>query len=70
MPDKTTVRRKNEGRQDILARLNTFSSSLPRRPLSSALCTLFSTSGQRLHRGFERQHFFFGLAFANLLDFN
>jgi hypothetical protein len=70
MPDKTTVRRKNEGHQDILARLNTRSSPLPRSPLSSALRTLCSTNGQRLHRGLERQHFFLGLALANLLDFN
>ena len=43
-------------------RLYTLSRSLPRTPASSALRTLCSTTGQRLHRGLLRQHFFFGLA--------
>src|SRR4051794_27894147 len=57
------------GRHEFLVRLNTFSRSLPRTPDSSALRTLCSTTGQRLHRGLLRQHFFFGLSPANLLDF-
>src|SRR5882724_3341481 len=57
------------GRQDFRVRLNTFSSSLPRAPASSALRTSCSTTGQRLHRGLLRQHFSFGLNPANLLDF-
>ena len=47
--------------QAFLARLKTLSNSLPRKPNSSALCTLCSTTGQRLHLGLLRQHFFFGL---------
>ena len=37
--------------------------------MCSALATLCNTNGQRLHLGLDRQHFFFGLALANLLDF-
>lgn len=58
------------GHQAFLARLKTLSNSLPRRPNSSALCTLCSTNGQRLHLGLLRQHFFFGLMPVRSVYFN
>ena len=52
--------RKHALKCGLRARLKTLSKSVPLMPLSSALRTLCSTSGQRLHRGLLRQHFFFG----------
>lgn len=52
-----------------LARLNTLTRSLPWIPLRSALRTWCTTTGQRLHRGLLRQHFFLGLRSSSLLDF-
>lgn len=37
--------------------------------MCSALSTLCTTSGQRLHLGLLRQHFFFGFISANFVDF-
>ena len=57
------------GGQLLRARLKTFSNSLPRMPLSSALRTLLTTTGQRVHRGLLRQHFFFAFEDTSLLTF-
>lgn len=38
-------------------------------PFNWALWTLCNTSGHRLQRGLERQHFFFGFALANFSNF-
>ena len=53
--------------QAFRALLCTFSRSLPRTPLSSALRTLCSTRGHFLQRGLLRQHFFFGVSLVSLL---